>query len=48
MPRLISAVARLLRERDADPGPHFHQGSDGADAPAVCFDSHCPYPRLDA
>jgi hypothetical protein len=47
MPRFISAVARLLRERDVDPGPHFHQSAHGAEAPAVCFDPQCQYPRLD-
>ena len=48
MPRLISAVARLLREPDANPGPHFHQSAHGAVAPAVCDTPRCPYPRLDA
>lgn len=47
MTRLISAVARLLRERDAETAPHFHQSANDA-LPAVCFDTDCRYPRLDA
>lgn len=48
MPRLISAVARLLRDHDADTDrPHLHQSAHGADVPAVCFDAHCRFPRLD-
>jgi hypothetical protein len=47
MPRLISAVARLLREHDAEPRPHLHQSAHGTAMPAVCYDRDCRYPRLD-
>ena len=48
MPRLISAVARLLRDHDADPAPHLHQSAHGVAMPAVCYDRECRYPRLDS
>ncbi len=45
MPRLLEAVTRRLRVNPSTPSVHFHQGSEGQ--PAVCYDAHCPSPRLD-
>jgi hypothetical protein len=40
------AALRLRSGRRAarDAGVHFHQGPSGL--PAVCYDQHCPNPRL--
>jgi len=43
--RLLTALGRtLLHDSDAPDPVHFHTGPTGH--PAVCYDRHCPNPRL--
>lgn len=43
--RLLTALGRTLHASDGPEPVHFHAGATGH--PAVCFDRHCPNPRLD-
>lgn len=45
MTRFLSAIAHALRGPGAGDAVHFHKGP--GQQPEVCYDAHCPRPRLD-
>lgn len=45
MTRVIHWITEIIRDSDAAPEPHFHQGPEST--PAVCYDTRCDSPQLD-
>jgi hypothetical protein len=46
MKRVINWIADVVRDPQPQAQVHFHQGPEST--PAVCYDTRCRYPRLDA